>query len=213
MEMAEGASAPGALVSLRHERAWRTGIHWTASLLLSAVFLIAGVWTITDPIGAASRLAEVNVPESLSVVTAICLGILETFTGVLLLVPRFRRWGACLGAFLLAVFMIFAAIHYGGLRGVECACFPWVKQAIGPGFFTTAGSLLLVAIGAAASASASNGLRPVAVILGSVTVFALVSFGFASTRHSATPASATAVLNHTCLTGTGTCGGSYLSAG
>jgi hypothetical protein len=121
------------------------------------------------------------------------LGTLETFTGVLLLVPRFRRWGAWLGTLLLAAFMIFIAFHYNQLRGTECSCFPWVKRAVGPGFFAGDGGMMLLAIGAGVWARASQGIRPAAIILGAVAVFALVSFGFASTRHTGTRAPAAIV--------------------
>src|SRR5258708_39497220 len=93
------------LLPLEEQHGWRAGISWTAAILISAVFLVAGVWKVTDPTGAAARLAQAKVPESWSVLTAVGLGTLETFTGVLLLVPRFRRWGAWLGTFLLPAFM------------------------------------------------------------------------------------------------------------
>src|ERR1035438_6270536 len=115
---------------LEQERGWRLGLNWTAAILISLVFLVAGLWKLTDPIGAAARLAQAKVPESLSVFTAVGLGTLETFTGVVLLIPRFRRWGAILGTFLLGAFMVFIAIHYTELRGVDCSCFPWMKRAV-----------------------------------------------------------------------------------
>jgi uncharacterized membrane protein YphA (DoxX/SURF4 family) len=189
--MSQGIAVPSeTLLPLEERRGWRSGFNWTAAILISAVFLVAGVWKVTDPIGAAVRLAQAKVPESLSVFTAVGLGTLETFTGVLLLVPRFRRWGAWIGTFLLTAFMIFIAIHYNELRGAECSCFPWVKRAVGPGFFAGDGAMMLLAIGAGVWARASQGIRPASVILGAVAVFALVSFGFASTRHTGTKAPA-----------------------
>jgi uncharacterized membrane protein YphA (DoxX/SURF4 family) len=168
------------------------------AILISIVFLAAGLWKLTDPMGAAARLAQAKVPESLSVLTAVGLGIVETFAGVLLLVPRFRRWGAALGTFLLAAFMIFIGIHYSELRGVDCSCFPWIKRAVGPQFFAGDGVMMLLAIGAGVWARASRGIRPAAGILAAVAVFALASFGFASTRHTGTkaPASITAEDGH-----------------
>src|SRR5206468_2111885 len=105
-----------------------------------------------------------------------------------LLVPRFRRWGAWLGTLMLAAFMVFIAIHYTELRGEDCSCFPWLKRAVGPGFFIGDGAMMLLAIGAGVWARASQGVRPAAVILGAVAVFALVSFGFESTRQIGTKA-------------------------
>src|SRR5258708_29997329 len=93
------------------ERGWRAAVNWTAAILISAVFLVAGLWKVTDPSGAAVRLAQAKVPESLSLAAAMGLGIAETFAGVLLLVPRFRRWGAVIGSLLLVAFMVFIGIH------------------------------------------------------------------------------------------------------
>src|SRR6204780_3444593 len=163
-------------LKLEKKYGWRAGITWTAAILISIVFLVAGLWKLTDPIGAAGRSAQAKVPESLSVFTAVGLGTLETFTGVLLLIPRFRRWGATLGTFLLAAFMVFIAIHYNELRGVDCSCFPWVKRAVGPAFFAGDGAMMLLAIGAGVWARASRGFRPAAFILAAVAVFAVASF-------------------------------------
>jgi uncharacterized membrane protein YphA (DoxX/SURF4 family) len=192
--MSQGIAVPiETLHATETARGWRTAINWIAAILIAAVFLVAGLWKITDPIGAAARLAQAKVPESLSVLTAVGLGTLETFTGVLLLVPRFRRWGAYIGTFLLAAFMIFIAIHYNELRGAECSCFPWVKRAVGPGFFAGDGAFILLAIGAGIWARTSKGVRPAATILCAVAVFALASFGYASTRHTGTKAPASII--------------------
>ena len=190
----EMAVAREALASLEEQHGWRAGINWTVAILISIVFLAAGLWKVTDPTGAAARLAQAKVPEWLSVATAIGLGTLETFTGVLLLVPRFRRWGAWLGTLLLAAFMVFIAIHYADLRGVDCSCFPWVKRAVGPSFFVGDGAMMLLAVGAGIWARRSEGVRAAIVILGAVAVFAGVSYGFAATRHTGVkaPASITA---------------------
>src|ERR1700722_20345217 len=144
---------------------WRIGINWTAAILISMVFLVAGLWKLTDPTGAAARLAQAKVPEALSVFTAVGLGTLETFAGLLLLVPRFRRWGAAIGTFLLAAFMVFIAIHYTELRGADCSCFPWLKRAVGPAFFVGDSVMMLLAIGAGVWVRSSKGIRPAAVIL------------------------------------------------
>ena len=163
-------------------------VNWTAAILIAAVFLVAGLWKVTDPSGAAVRLAQAKVPESLSLAAAIGLGIAETFGGVLLLVPRFRRWGAAITSLLLVAFIVFIGIHYTELRGAECSCFPWLKRAVGPGFFVGDGIMLLLAIAAGFWARRSEGLRPAAVILGAVAVFAVVSYGVNLTRHTGTKA-------------------------
>src|SRR6266404_5204351 len=101
---------------------WKTWVSWTAAALMSALFLIAGLWKITDAPGAAVRLAQMKVPQVLSLAAALLLGITETFAAVLVLVPRFRRWGASLIGLLLVVFMIYIGVHYNALHGEECRC-------------------------------------------------------------------------------------------
>src|ERR1700685_1436987 len=120
MSMADGITVSDeVLIPFENRRTWQVALNRTAAILISIVFLTAGLWKITDPTGAAARLAQARVPEGLSVPAAVGLGILETFTGVLLFVPRFRRWGSWLGTLLLLAFMIFIAIHYTELRGVD----------------------------------------------------------------------------------------------
>lgn len=168
-----------------------TGLRWTnhiCALLMAIVFLAAGLWKITDPIGAAVKLSQLRVPESLSVLCATCLGTVETFTGVILLVPAFRRWGSILASLLLVAFMAFIGYHYTELLGADCSCFPWIKRAVGPNFFVGDGIMLLLSIGAGIWVRAARGVRPAALILGAVAVFTLVSYGFASTRHTGTKA-------------------------
>ncbi len=190
--MADGiAVSDEILIPFERLSGWQVALNRTAAILISAVFLAAGLWKITDPTGAAVRLAQAKVPESLSVPAAVILGTLETFAGVLLLVPRFRRWGAWLGTLLLLAFMIFIGAHYTELRGADCSCFPWIKRAVGPGFFLGDGAFILLALGAGIWARTSEGIRPAGVILGAVAVFALVSLGFASVRHTGTKAPTT----------------------
>jgi len=167
---------------------WKTALSWTCAILIALVFLVSGLWKITDAPGAAVRMAQARVPQSLSLAAAICFGIAETFAAVLLLVPRFRRWGAWLGGALLVAFMIFIAINYNALRGAECSCFPWVKRAVGPGFFIGDGIMLALAVGAGVWAKRAESLRSAILILGTVTLFALVSYGVAAMRQTGTPA-------------------------
>jgi uncharacterized membrane protein YphA (DoxX/SURF4 family) len=163
-------------------------LNWTAAILISAVFLVSGLWKVTDPMGAAARLAQAKVPESLSLAATLCLGIAETMAGILLLVPRFRRWGSVAGSLLLVAFMVFIGIHYNELRGAECSCFPWVKRAVGPGFFIGDGTMLLLAIVSGVWAARPHGLRPAFMILGAVALFAVSSYGVNSIRHAGTKA-------------------------
>jgi uncharacterized membrane protein YphA (DoxX/SURF4 family) len=167
---------------------WQTALNWTCAILIAIVFLVAGLWKATDPTGAAVRLAQAKVPESLSIPAAVLFGIAETFTGVLLIMPRFRRWGSWCASLLLVAFMVFIGIHYRELVGAECSCFPWVKRAVGPQFFVGDGIMLLLAIGAGLWSSRPHSLRGAALILAAVSVFAAMSYGWDATRHTGTPA-------------------------
>ncbi len=161
---------------------WRAALNWTMAVLIAAVFLAAGVWKALDPRGVAVMLTQLKVPQSLSVALAVCLAIAETFTGVLLLVPRLRKWGSAAGALLLIAFMVYIGIHYTELRGADCSCFPWLKRTVGPGFFVGDAIMLLLAIGAGITAPAAASVRWATAVFAAVAVFAFASFGVASTR-------------------------------
>jgi uncharacterized membrane protein YphA (DoxX/SURF4 family) len=161
---------------------WKTAISWIGAILTSLLFFAAGLWKITDPISASIRLAQAKVPENLSLAAAILLGIAETVAAVLVLVPRFRRWGAWLGSALLVVFMIYIGVNYTALHGAECNCFPLIKRAVGPGFFVGDAVMLLFAVLAGFWARPSESKRSAVVVLCAVTVFALVSYGATAVR-------------------------------
>jgi uncharacterized membrane protein YphA (DoxX/SURF4 family) len=163
---------------------WKSWASGTAALLTALLFLTAGIWKITDAPGAAVRLAQMKVPQNLSLAAALLLGIVETFSAVLILVPRFRRWGSWLISALLLVFMIYVGVNYTALHGAECQCFPWLKRAVGPGFFVGDGVMLLFALLAGVWSKRSDNLRSASLVLGAVVVFALVSYGVAATHNS-----------------------------
>jgi hypothetical protein len=129
-------------------------------------------------------MVQAKVPGNLGLPAALSFGIAETFAAVLLLVPRFRRWGAWLTGGLLIAFMIYIGYHYQALRGEECSCFPWVKRAVGPGFFIADGLMLALALCAGYWARPSGSMRSAAIVLGAVAVFALASLGVAYSRQS-----------------------------
>src|ERR1700722_9026145 len=174
---------------------WKSWLSGTAAVLMAALFLLAGVWKITDAPGAAVRLAQLKLPENLSLAAALLLGIAETFSAVLMLVPRFRRWGSWLTAFLLTVFMIYIAVNYTALHGAECQCFPWLKRAVGPGFFVGDGIMLLLAVLAGLWSKRSASLRSASLVLGAVIVFALLSYGVAATHNTGVKAPETVAVD------------------
>lgn len=168
--------------------AWKHLLSASCAIVLGLLFIVAGVWKVTDPYGASVRLSQLLIPASFSLTAAIALGIVETFAGLLLLVPRFRRWGAWLTGALLVVFMAYVGVFYGRLQGEECSCFPWLKRAVGPGFFIGDAVMLLMAIAAGKWARRPDTRRAAGLMFAAVSVFALVSFGMAATRLTGTQA-------------------------
>ncbi|MBV9504733.1 MAG: DoxX family protein [Acidobacteriia bacterium] len=167
---------------------WKTALSWICAAILALLFLVAGVWKITDAPGWAVRINELKVPHSLSLAAALGFGIAETVGAVLVLIPRFRRWGAMVTGFLLLAFMGYFAINYTALHGAECTCFPFVKRVVGPGFFAGDGALLVAAILAGVWSRPARDLRTAILILGAVAVFAGVSYGVEAARQTGTKA-------------------------
>lgn len=167
---------------------WKTALSWMAAILVSVLFLISGVWKITDVEGAAMRMAQARVPESLSLLAALAFGIAETVGAVLILVPRFRRWGSILVGLLLVAFVAYMVANYGPLRGADCSCFPWVKRLVGPGFFIGDGLMLALAALAGIWSQPPASARSAVMILGAVAVFAGVSYGVEIARQTGTRA-------------------------
>jgi uncharacterized membrane protein YphA (DoxX/SURF4 family) len=170
---------------------WKSVVNHIAALVVAVLFIAAGVWKITNPFAVSRMLEQLLVPYQVSIPLTLALALSETFAGVLVLVPRFRRWGAWLAAALLLAFMVYIGINYSSLIGRDCSCFPWVKRAIGPAFFPEDGAMLLAAVLAGAWATRRPGtFRAAAVVLGVVAVFTAVSYGSAVTHQTGTKAPA-----------------------
>lgn len=164
--------------------AWKNLANHFAALVTAVLFLSAGVWKITDPFTWTTMVEQLKVPYQLSLAATIALGISETFAGVLVIVPRFRRWGAALATLLLLVFMLYIGVNYSELIGKDCSCFPWMKRTIGPGFFAGDAVMLLFAVVAYVWARPAIGVRTAAVILGAVAVFSGVFYGMSAARQT-----------------------------
>jgi uncharacterized membrane protein YphA (DoxX/SURF4 family) len=168
---------PGSAVSDFERPGWKTALNWVAAVLTAALFLVSGIWKITDLPRWSVMLHQFKVPENLTLASAFLLGVSETVAGVLVLVPRFRRWGAWLSSLLLVVFMVYIGIFYSELSGKDCSCFPILKRAVNPMFFVEDGVMLLLAVVAGIWARRPESLKIAGVILGAVVVFAGVMLG------------------------------------
>jgi uncharacterized membrane protein YphA (DoxX/SURF4 family) len=169
--------------------AWKSVASHVAAFAVALLFLTAGIWKMTDPFTWARMVEDLRVPYQFSLYATLALAISETLAGTLVLIPKFRRWGASLAALLLIVFMIYIGINYAALLGKECSCFPWVKRTIGPGFFAGDAAMLLAALLAGWWARpVSRNLRGAAIVFALIVAGAGTGFLLASNRLSGTKA-------------------------
>jgi len=167
---------------------WKSVVNHLAALAVAVLFIVGGVWKAVDPFVWSRMVEQLLVPPQFSIPLTLALSVGETFAGALILVPRFRRWGAWLASGLLIVFMIYIGINYHALLGRDCSCFPWVKRAIGPMFFVEDAAMLAAALIAGWWTHPSMSKRSAAVVLGVVAVFAGMSYGAAVTHQTGTKA-------------------------
>jgi uncharacterized membrane protein YphA (DoxX/SURF4 family) len=163
---------------------WKKVVGGVCAVLLAILFFVSGAWKLTDPYNWSTYLVEFRMPSALALPGALAVGMAETLGAVLILVPRFRRWGAWLIGLLLVVFMIYIGANYTALAGKDCSCFPLVKRTIGPAFFIGDGAMFVMAVVAGMWARSSENLRAALVILGAVIVFGGVSLGVNTARAS-----------------------------
>lgn len=175
--------------------AWKTVLSHVSGLGLAILFIASGVWKIVDPFTWRTMVEQLLVPYPVSMPLTLALGITETFSGVLILVPRFRRWGAWLVIAMLVAFMIYMGINYATLKGKDCSCFPWLERTVSTEFFVGDAIMLLFAIVAAVWSRPSESRRSAAVVLGAIAVFAAVSYGVNAARQTGIEAPATIVVN------------------
>jgi uncharacterized membrane protein YphA (DoxX/SURF4 family) len=175
--------------------AWKAVLSHLCALGLAVLFVVSGVWKIVDPFTWRTMVEQLLVPYAISMPLTLALGIIETFSGVLILVPRFRRWGAWLIIVMLVVFMVYMGINYSTLKGKDCSCFPWLERTVSTEFFVGDAIMLLMAGIALVWSRPSQSRRSAAVVLGAISVFAAVSYGVNAARQSGIEAPPAIVVN------------------
>jgi uncharacterized membrane protein YphA (DoxX/SURF4 family) len=194
-DMGDSMARPQGAVGPADLPMWKRFASHTASLLTAILFLVSGVWKIIDPFTFRTLVEQLKVPYALSTPLTLSLGVGETFAAVLILVPRFRRWGAWLAVLMLVGFMGYMAVNYSTLSGKDCSCFPFVKRAVSPGFFISDAVMVLIAALAAWWSEKSTGVRNALVVLGAIAVFSAVSFGVNAARQSGADAPESVVVD------------------
>ncbi len=173
---------------------WKNVASHLAAILLAITFATAGIWKMSDPFGWSMMVEQLRIPFQLSLALTLCLAVTETLGAVLILIPRFRRWGALLIGLLLVVFMIYIAANYSSLVGKECSCFPWVKRTVGPGFFIGDIVMLALAVVAYYWSRPSYGVRNGVLIVAALAVCTGLAFGVNKAHQTGTMAPETALV-------------------
>ena len=88
--------------------AWKTLASHVGAVFIAAVFLLAGIYKAVDPYKFAALAKNLLIPYNLTLPLALALAVLETSAGIMILIPRFRRWGALLAGLLLLSFMAYS---------------------------------------------------------------------------------------------------------
>jgi len=166
-----------------------------SATILSLLFLASGIWKLTDLDATAERMIQTLVPVSLSMLAALTVPVAETFAGVLLLIPRYRRWGAWIAGLMLVAFMVYIGVLYNRLLGEDCNCFPWIRRVVGPAFFAGDAAMLALAGMAGWWSVKSQGGRRAALILGCVCLVACGSYAVSAIRRSRADVPETAVVD------------------
>lgn len=163
---------------------WRGWVAAGSAILLGVLFLVAGIWKLSDPFATEARMTQALIPKPLAMPVALMAGIGETWAGVLLLVPRWRRLGAWLAALALVAFMAYFAVFYSQLRGEDCSCFPWLKRVVGVEFFVSDALMLVAAAFAGLWSARSTHRKQAGMALAAVIVMALAVYGATLTQRS-----------------------------
>jgi uncharacterized membrane protein YphA (DoxX/SURF4 family) len=175
---------------------WRATVAAASAILLSLLFLASGVWKLADLDATVQRMVQSLVPPALSLPAALAVAIAETLSAILLLFPRYRRWGAWLAGLMLLAFMIYIGVLYERLIGEDCNCFPWIRRVVGPAFFAGDMGMLALAFLAAWWSKKSHGWRGVAAITAGICIAAGTSYGVAAYRHSTADVPETAMVDN-----------------
>lgn len=137
-----------------------------------------------DPFRTGQVLEQAKVPGGWGVLGASVLGTIEVLTAILLLIPRYRRWGGLLASGLIIFFLGWIGFYYKDLVGQDCSCFPIIKRSIGPMFFVTDGLMLALGLIAYFWSPIVRSIRGPAIALASVAAVAIGAYGFGAAQRT-----------------------------
>lgn len=164
--------------------AWKAILGHVAAVLVAVIFLGAGIGKIAVPYLVQQLFEQLLIPTWASMPLVIVLGILETVGGILVLIPRYRRWGAILITGLLIAFIGYIGIRYGALVGRDCSCFPWLKRTVNPAFFAEDGAMLIGSLTAWWLSGKPAALKTTLLMFVGVALLSGVSFAYNNMHQS-----------------------------
>lgn len=157
---------------------WKTAVGHIAAAAVGLLFLVAGLFKISQPFQVQTLFEQLLVPTWGSLPLVISLGIVETLGAILVFIPKYRRWGAWIITLLLIAFMGYVGIRYNSLVGRDCSCFPWLKRAVNAAFFFEDGAMLAASVAAGWFSRKPAGLKVPVQMLAAICVFAGASYGY-----------------------------------
>ncbi len=171
-------SSPAAPNNTSNLAGWKGTVGWVCAALMALLWLVAGLWKLSDISGFQLKLNQLLVPVALTLPATLAVAASEIFAAVLLLRPAWRRLGGLFSTALLLVFMAYVAINYTTLRGADCSCFPWLERAVGPAFFWSDGAMVALSVLAAWFAPKMGKLSQVRTLLAGVIALSLVALAW-----------------------------------
>ncbi|MEO8049973.1 MAG: DoxX family protein [Acidobacteriota bacterium] len=164
--------------------AWKSIVSHVAAIFVAIIFLGAGIGKMVMPYQFQTMFEQLLIPVWASLPLVILLSIGEALGGLLVLMPRYRRYGAWIITLLCIVFMGYIGLRYQALVGRDCSCFPWLKRAVNPAFFAEDGAMLAAALVAAWFSRKPTSLRFPVIALASISVLAGASLGYNTLHQS-----------------------------
>jgi len=158
--------------------AWKSITSHVAAVIMGVIFLATGIAKMAVPFLVQQLFDQLLVPVQFSLPLVILLGIGETLGGILILIPKYRRWGAWLISGLLVAFMLYIGIRYNALVGRDCSCFPWLKRTVNAAFFAEDGAMLVLSLLAAGFSIKPASLKTPLVMLLGIAVLAGGAYGY-----------------------------------
>jgi uncharacterized membrane protein YphA (DoxX/SURF4 family) len=130
-----------------------------ARMLLSAVFLVAGIAKLADLAGSRQALRDFGVPAALADLLGVLLPLAELAVAVALLLPITAWWGAVGALALLLMFVIGIGFNLARGRQPDCHCFGQLHSAPA-GWPTLIRNLVLAAVATAAGPHCTYLVQP-----------------------------------------------------